>query len=167
MSITQNQFTILYDQYRERLLNGMIAVVRDRDTAEDITGAALATAWQNRNQFRGESSLYTWCYSIALNEARNRRRRNQGVSLESIDSSNPKELAEPDTLTLALERSECRLQITKALRQIPPVHRRTLVDHFVRGHSVKQIARHNGIPMGTVLSRIFTAKRQLRKAWEA
>jgi DNA-directed RNA polymerase specialized sigma24 family protein len=117
----------------------MTAVVRDRDTAEDVT-AALETAWQHRDQFRGESSLYTWCHSIALNEARNRLRQNQGVSLESIDSSNPKELAEPDALAPELERSECRLQIRKALGRIP---------------------------VGTVLSRIFAAKRLLRAAWEA
>jgi DNA-directed RNA polymerase specialized sigma24 family protein len=59
MSINQHQFNILHDQYRDRLLNSMTAVVRDRDTAEDVTAAALAAAWQNLNQFRGESSLYT------------------------------------------------------------------------------------------------------------
>ena len=110
MSINQQQFKILHDQCRERLLNSMTTVVRNRDTAEDVTAAALATAWQNRNQFRGESSLYTWCYSIALNEARNRLRRNQGVSLESIDRPDSKELTEPDMLAPALERAECRLR---------------------------------------------------------
>ena len=58
MSINQHQFKIWHDQYRPRLLNGMTAMVRDRDMAEDVTAAALATAWQNRNQFRGESSMY-------------------------------------------------------------------------------------------------------------
>ena len=65
MSINQHQFKIMHDQCRERLLNSMTTVVRNRDTAEDVTAAALATAWQNRNQFRGESSLYTWCYATA------------------------------------------------------------------------------------------------------
>jgi DNA-directed RNA polymerase specialized sigma24 family protein len=119
MSINQNQFKTLHDQYRGRLLNSMTAVVRDRDTAEDVTAAALATAWQNRNQFRGESSMYTWCYSIALNEARNRLRRNYGVSLESIDVPGSKGLTEPDALAPTLERAECLSQIRKALRRIP------------------------------------------------
>ena len=133
---------------------------------EDVTAAALAAAWQHLNQFRGESSLYTWCYSIALNEARNRLRGNRGVSLESIDRPDSKELMEPDMLAPTLERSECRLRIRKALRRIPAVYRRTLVDHFVRGYSVKRISRLNRIPVGTVLSRIFTAKRLLRGAWD-
>ena len=68
-------------------------------------------------------------------------------------------------LALILERSECRLKLRKALRGIPAVYRRTLVDHFVRGYSVKRISRQNRIPVGTVLSRIFTAKRLLREAW--
>ncbi len=161
MSINPHQFKILHDQCRGRLVNSMTTVVRNRDTAEDVTAAALATAWQNRNQFRGESSLYTWCYSIAVNEARRRLRRNQAVSLESIDSPDSKELPEPDTLTPTLERSE----VQEALRRIPALYRRTLVDHFVRGYSVKQIAGQNRIPVGTVLSRIFAGKRHLRRAW--
>jgi RNA polymerase sigma-70 factor, ECF subfamily len=167
MSLDQHEFKIWHDQHRPRLLNSMTAVVRDRDIAEDVTAAALATTWQNRSQFRGESSLYTWCYSIALNEARNRLRRNRRVAVESIDNLDSKELREPDTLAPTLERSECLSQIRRALRQIPVVYRRTLVDHFVRGYSVKQISRRHRIPVGTVLSRIFAAKRLLRAAWEA
>ena len=106
-------------------------------------------------------------YSIALNEARDRQRRNHGVSLESIDRADSKELTAPDMLAPALERAECRSQIRKALRRLPAVYRQTLMDHFVRGYSVKRMSRQNRIPVGTVLSRVFTAKRLLRAAWEA
>ena len=88
------------------------------------------------------------------------------MSLESIDRADSEELAEPDMLALILERSECRLKLREALRRISTVYRKTLVDHFVRGYSVRQISRQKRIPVGTVLSRIFTAKRLLRAAWE-
>ena len=65
MSINQQQFKIWHDKYQPRLLNGMTAVVRDRETAEDVTAAALATAWQNLNQFRGEATLYTWGCTVS------------------------------------------------------------------------------------------------------
>jgi DNA-directed RNA polymerase specialized sigma24 family protein len=51
------------------------------------------------------------------------------------------------------------------MRRIPSIYRRALKDHFVRGYSTRQIAWRERIPLGTVLSRIFNAKRLLRKAW--
>ena len=167
MPINQQQFKIWHDQYRLRLLNGMTAVVRDRNIAEDVTATALAAAWRNLNHFRGDASLYSWVYRIALNEALSRQRRDHAVSLESIYRPDAQELAAPDVLAPALERAECRSQIRKALRRIPVVYRRILTDHFVCGYSVKRISRQNRIPVGTVLSRIFAAKRLLRAAWEA
>ena len=82
-----------------------------------------------------------------------------------MDRPEAPELTEPDVLAQTLERSECCARLREALRQIPPVSRRTLVDHFIRGQSVKQIARRQRVPVGTVLSRIFTAKRLLRESW--
>lgn len=49
--------------------------------------------------------------------------------------------------------------------QIPRLYRQVLMDRFIRGDSIKQIARRNRIPAGTVLSRIFNGKRLLRAAW--
>lgn len=53
------------------------------------------------------------------------------------------------------------------MQRIPAPYRRALRDHFVRGYSTRQIAQRERVPLGTVLSRIFTAKKLLRRAWEA
>jgi DNA-directed RNA polymerase specialized sigma24 family protein len=76
-------------------------------------------------------------------------------------------LVAPEVLVQTLERSECCAKLREALRQIPVVYRRTLVDHFIRGQSVREISRRHRVPAGTVLSRIFAAKRHLRKAWNS
>jgi RNA polymerase sigma-70 factor (ECF subfamily) len=88
------------------------------------------------------------------------------VSLESLTGPEPRALIECDSVADTLEGSECHLRLRKALKNLPAVYRRVLADHFVRGQSTKQIARREGIPLGTVLSRIFTAKRILRQAFE-
>jgi len=165
MQVNQHQFNTWHDRYRPRLLNSMTAVVRNRDTAEDVTAAALTAAWRHLHQFRGESSLWTWVYRVALNEASAARRERARFS--SIDAANAPEPSEPDLLAQALERSECCEKIRGALRQIPALYRRVLTDHFVRGYSIERIARQHKVPVGTVLSRIFKAKRLLRAAWEA
>jgi len=88
------------------------------------------------------------------------------VPLESIEESNALMIAESDVTDRLFEQRECYPRIWKALRQVPRIYRRVLIDRFIRGLSVKQIAKRERVPLGTVLSRIFTAKRLLRAAWE-
>jgi RNA polymerase sigma-70 factor (ECF subfamily) len=173
MSVKQHQleaydagrgFHEVHEKYRERLINSMTAIVRDRDTAEDITATAFATAFEKLESFRGESSLYTWVYSIALNAVRRQRSKKSAISLDALESA-PPELATHDHWDDFQDRSAQTLKSRKALGAIPPAHRRVLVDHFIHGRPVKAIARRERIPVGTVLSRIFTAKRRLREAW--
>jgi RNA polymerase sigma-70 factor (ECF subfamily) len=161
------RFRELHDKYRERLLQGMLGFLRNRDAAEDVTAVAFAAAFENLGQFRGDSSFYTWLYKIALNEARNRARCKPAVSLDAVDGLQDELLKEPDLVAQTLERSESGAQLQNALRGVPAMYRRTLVSHFVDGDPVAQIARRDRVPVGTVLSRIFTAKRLLRRAWEA
>jgi RNA polymerase sigma-70 factor (ECF subfamily) len=156
-----------HHQYHGRLLNSMTAMVRDRSAAEDITSTALATAWQKRNQFRGEASLYTWVHRIAINESRHCTSQRRTVSIDALDTP-LKELTEAAGMNShAQDRTDDSIRLRKALQQLPALHRRTLVDHFFRGYPVKRIAQRDRIPVGTVLSRIFTAKRRLRAAWDA
>jgi RNA polymerase sigma-70 factor (ECF subfamily) len=74
-------------------------------------------------------------------------------------------LVEPARQTEERDRTDIRLVLNEALNRIPAKYRRVLTDHFVNDHSIQHIARRERIPSGTVLSRIFTAKRLLRKAW--
>src|SRR5262249_10874972 len=109
------------------------------------------------------ASPYTWLYSIASKLAKAHFRQRQRFQFKSMDCV---EVAADDDLMEALETSESGLRLHKALGQVTSIHRRVLIDHFIHGHSVKQIAKRRRIPVGTVLSRIFGAKRALRTAWE-
>ena len=134
--------------------------------AEEVTAEALASVLQNITRFRGESSLYTWVYAIARNEARQSLHRNPAVSLDTIEGAIPAALREPDRVCDAVQSSEACGKLRRALQQIPARYNRVLTDHFVHGYSTKQIARRDRIPLGTVLSRIFKGKQLLRRAWE-
>jgi RNA polymerase sigma-70 factor, ECF subfamily len=165
MSLNQQQFTTWHNHYYGRLLNSMTAVVRDRAIAEDVTSTALAIAWRNLNRFRGESSLYTWVYRIAMNEAMRQTSRRKPVSLDALEFP-IRELTESDSVSDTHEREAYPFRLKEALTAIPAIHREVLIDHFVLGHKVKHIARRRRIPVGTVLSRIFAAKKMLRRAWQ-
>jgi RNA polymerase sigma-70 factor, ECF subfamily len=166
MSLNQQQFTTWHNHYYGRLVNSMTAIVRDREMAEDVTSTALAIAWRNLSRFRGEASLYTWVYRIAMNVALRQQSQRRLVSLDALEMP-LKELSESNNVTDAHEWAAYPCRLKKALNAMPALHRDVLIDHFVLGHRVKRIAGRRRIPVGTVLSRIFTAKRLLRRVWEA
>jgi DNA-directed RNA polymerase specialized sigma24 family protein len=116
-------------------------MVRDKNRAEDITAAAFQITWEKRALFRGESPLYTWLTAIAFNEAWRGWRRDGRERLESIDQPDYRQFGEPDRLVKALERGEDRLLVRKAVDRIPAKCGRILLDHFVNGHSIQQVAR--------------------------
>ena len=157
-------FTELFRE-KDRLVCTILPMARNRDVAEDIVAAAFATAFKKRNTFRGESAPATWLTAIAINEAKHWRRKDRLGQAEPIDPVLSDQWAEPDLLVQMLHRKECCLRLRKTLRRIPAIYRRVLVDHFVDGYSIREIAHRDGIPLGTVLSRIFTGKRYLRAAW--
>ncbi len=165
--LDQEDFQALHQKYWDRLHAGITGFVRDADAAEEITAAAFATAWSQRASFRAEASPYTWLYSIGKNAAQSHYRKARTVRFESLDDPDRAELGAPDSLAETFEKSQCGLRMRQALGRLPATHRRVLVDHFIHGHSVRHIAKRERIPVGTVLSRIFTAKRLLRQAWEA
>jgi DNA-directed RNA polymerase specialized sigma24 family protein len=73
----QITFQNLYNQHRDRLLGSVLGMVKDEARAEDITAATFPNRLGEAGQFRGKSSLYTWLYAIASNEARRGRREDR------------------------------------------------------------------------------------------
>lgn len=164
---TVRAFQELHDACRHRVYAGILAYVRNVSDAEEYTAAAFATAFEKRKSFRGDASFFTWVYRIAINHIHAGRRLNRALSLEALEGSTLKMFIQPDILDSVIDRADCCRRLRAALKRIPVMYRRVLVDHFVREYPVKQIASHHGIPVGTVLSRIYAGKRLLRNAWEA
>ena len=160
-------FQEFHDSCRDRVHSGILGYVRNLTEADDVTAAAFATAFEKRKSFRGEASFYTWVYRIALNHVHSGSRGKRMVSLDAMEGPTPEVLIQPDLMDAAIDRAACCRRLRMALKRIPSNYRRTLVDHFVRGYSTKEISKLHRVPLGTVLSRIFNGKRLLREAWEA
>jgi RNA polymerase sigma-70 factor (ECF subfamily) len=162
-----SSFSELHERYHDRLCCSMLTFVSNKEAARDITAAAFATAFEHRDQFRGDSAFYTWLYAIAANKARKWRSARRTVSLDALEGPELEALTVPDATLGNLEKSQDSLRLRQALGQIPERYRRPLVQHLISGHSIKQVARTEGVPLGTMLSRLFKAKRLLRQAWDA
>lgn len=160
-------FQELHDGCRDRVHAGILGYVGNQSQAEDVTASAFAKAFEKRKSFRGEASFYTWVYRIALNQAHAGWRGKRMMSLDALEGPTPEVFIQPDVLDSVLDRANCCPRLRRALKRIPVKYRRALVDHFVRGYSTREVARLHRVPLGTVLSRIFKAKKLLRKAWGA
>jgi RNA polymerase sigma-70 factor, ECF subfamily len=165
-------YETLIQQYEEPVYNLVSRLVDDSADAADVTQEVFIKVFRKVTWFRGESSLKTWIYRIAVNEARNQRRwfsrhKSREVTLEPeagqaqgyrdwLEDEGPS----PLQITLDRETREC---IEAALKQVNPSFRPALVLREIEGLSYEQVAEILQISLGTVKSKILRGREALRK----
>ncbi len=124
---------------------------RDRALTEDVVQETMLVALERLKAFDGRSSLHTWLCGIAKNKIRAQRRKRRPVLIEDLlDETDPEIdaiLAAVDREPLpdwVLERRETQELVGAALASLPPDYRTVLVDKYMEGLSVKEIAERRG-----------------------
>ncbi len=133
-------------------------ILRDPAEAEDATQETFVKAWENLSRFRGESGFFTWLYRIAVNAALMAGRRRPKTVKLVIDRELPRDPDEGEPTMATLE---------KLLGELPPEARAILILRDLEGLSYREISDTLEVPMGTVESRIFRAREELRAKWRA
>jgi RNA polymerase sigma-70 factor (ECF subfamily) len=161
-------FEGLVARHRDKIYARAFSIVRNEDEAVDLSQEAWVKAWQRLNQFQGDSSFATWMTRIVINLCLDRLRKQKRVQVESIEQLDTEQGgAERHMPVLAvnpaegLERAELREQIDHALEQLSYAHRTVLVLHEFEGLEYKEVAKRMGCSIGTVMSRLFYARRKL------
>ncbi len=168
----QGAFEALVKQYHSRIYSHVLRMVQDPTEAEDLAQETFLRAYHALPQFRGESSFQTWLYRIASNLAidasrRRKRREWHTVSLDQPteeDSPLPRELADVGARNpeASVEASALREMVWSVIGELSPKLRPVVVLYDLQGLSYEEIARILGCPLGTVKSRLFNARCQLR-----
>ena len=165
-------FDQLVALYQDRIHNYVARMVHDPIEAEDIAQEAFVKAYRNLPSFRGASTFQTWLYRIASNltidSVRRRRRRENTCSLDApLDTDEgqmPRE--QEDTACLGpvrhLETAELQRQVHRAIQQLSPKLRSVVVLYELQGLSYEETAAVLQCPLGTVKSRLFNARIELR-----
>ena len=163
----------LIELYQQPVYNLVFRLLNDPSDACDVVQEVFVKIFRNIKAFRGQSSLKTWIYRIALNEANNRRRwfgrhKRYEVDLERDDAAAGLSLQDtlPDAgsspFELALSAEAQRL-IEDGLKVLSPSFRDAVVLRDVEELSYEEIADVLGINIGTVKSRIMRGREALRK----
>ena len=161
-------FEELVARHCDKIYARAFSMLRNEEDATDLSQEAWVKGWQRLTQFQGEASFATWMTRIVINLCLDHLRKQKRVRSESIDEMNEETggverqmpIINPNP-TEGLERGELRQRIDKALGQLSYEHRTVLVLHEFEELEYKLIAKKMGCSIGTVMSRLFYARRKM------
>ena len=163
-------FGQLVERYMRRAYFAALSLVGSREDALDLSQEAFARAYRSRDAIDPERPFYAWLYQIlrrlCFNFLRDRNTRDR--ALEAAGSwlaNDAADRAAPDPAQ-ALEREQRRRLVAAAIETLPAREREVLALREFEGLSYKEIAALVGIPIGTVMSRLYAARQRLARALE-
>jgi len=161
-------FEELVGRHRDKIYARAFSMMRNEDEAIDLSQEAWVKGWQRLQQFQGEASFVTWMTRVVINlclDALRKQKRLRTESIEHMDSeSGGVERQMPPLIinpTEGLERQEVRQRIDQAMSQLSYAHRTVLILHEFEGLEYKEVAKRMGCSIGTIMSRLFYARRRL------
>jgi RNA polymerase sigma-70 factor (ECF subfamily) len=159
----QAAFDILFSKYNNKLYASLLAFTKSQDLAEDLTQKTFIRVWKKIETFRGDSSLFTWIYRIAINLAKNefssKQAKNQGIT-DNIDDTYDLESSVSSPESHAIE-AESMQAVMDFIASLPTDLREAISLREFDGKSYEEIAQITGSPIGTVRSRIFRAREEI------
>jgi RNA polymerase sigma-70 factor (ECF subfamily) len=156
-------FEQLYRAHAGRLYTLIVRMVASAETAEDLLQEVFLNAYRKVNLFRGDSSLGTWLYRMAVNHCLDYLRGRQSKMARTTDSLDEEGMAEPAASTPLVSLAAInRLDLERAIEQLPDGCRTTFVLHDVEGFEHHEIATMLGISEGTSKSQVHKARMKLR-----
>lgn len=167
-------FDELVLKYSARLYGLVYHMTSNREDASDVLQDVFAKAYRSLKRFRGNSSFYTWIYSIAVNMTLNflkKRNRRRGMSLDDIESGigNDAEFLELTTgnsPSQEVNLRELQQRLNDAMMQLSDDHRAVVTMFDIQGLPHAEISKILGVSAGTIRSRLFYAHRQLQNFLE-
>lgn len=157
--------------HRQSAFSMIHAILRNEEDAWDVSQEGFLRAWRALPRFRGDSSFSTWLHRIMSNAALDFLRRARARQTFSLQETHTPDTAAEDLADPApsaspaaqLRLSELRERINSALSALSPEHRAVILLKESEGLQYHEIADRLGISIGTVMSRLFYARKKLQR----
>ncbi len=160
----ESAFNELVRTYQKPVYQVAYRILNSHEDAEDVAQEVFIQAFRRIGDFRGDSSLFTWIYRIAVNAALNAQRKkkvNRLLSLESIGFALSSRQPSQDQ---KMERDELWKTIAAAVERLPEKQKIVFTLRYEHNLSHAEIARILDRDEGTVRANYHQAIRKLRKA---
>ena len=159
-------FQRLYDKHKRRVYSLCLRMTSNTAEAEDLTQEAFLQLFRKIGTFRGESAFSTWLHRLSVNVVLMHLRKKSlpQVSLEETTQPGEEDTPKKDfgAEDLALAGSIDRLQLQRAVNDLPPGYRTIFVLHDVEGYEHNEIAQMVGCSIGNSKSQLHKARMKLR-----
>lgn len=153
---------VLFERYRDRVFRTALVIVRDPAAAEDILQDCFLKVYANAHRIDTNRPLAPWLYRVTVNLSYTwlSRGKNRRTPIDSVIDLliSPMKQA-PDQLT---EQTELRQNVRKAINDLSIDQRVVVVLYYLNGLSLQDIAEILDLPIGTVKSRLYYARENLR-----
>jgi RNA polymerase sigma-70 factor (ECF subfamily) len=155
---------VLFERYRTRVYRTALAIVRDPAVAEDILQDCFLKIYSNAHRIDADRPLAPWLYRVTVNLSYTwlARGKNHRASFDTISDHlvSPMRHA-PDQMT---EQTELRQKVRQAIGALSIDQRVVVVLYYLNGMNLQDIAEILDLPVGTVKSRLYYARENLRNA---
>ena len=150
---------VLFARHRTPVYRWLMRFVGNETVAEDLLSDVFFDVWRQAGRFEGRSAVTTWLLSIARFKALSARRRRTHAELNEVIEATVADSA--DNAEVALEKKHEGEMLRSALTKLSPDHREILDLVYYHENSVEDCALILNIPVATVKTRMFYARKKL------
>jgi RNA polymerase sigma-70 factor (ECF subfamily) len=151
---------LLYEEHSDALYHFIRARLRDPFEAADVMQVVFFEIWRAAARYEGRAAVRTWIFGIARNKAVDRLRHGARLVLAEPDASLPDDAPDPEAVAAAASDAE---RVRDCIGRLSDVHRSAIHLAFYRELAYVEIAEIEGVPVGTIKTRILHAKRLLMR----
>jgi len=158
------EFERIAAEYQDRIFRLALALLPDRASAEEAAQDALVRIWKGLPGFRGQSSLSTWIFAITRNAcltARGRVAATDRARVASLEEPAARRAAEQQAIRLPRGSNAYGHDALELLDRLPAKYRQVVALFYMQEKSYDEVAEMLGLPVGTVKTYLFRARRAL------
>jgi RNA polymerase sigma-70 factor (ECF subfamily) len=150
---------LLYARHNVRVFRFVLRLTKDTTLADDLVSEVFVEVWRRADTFKGQSQVSTWLLAIARHKALSALRAR---SDEQLDEDVAATITDPaDTPELMVEKRNRSAIVQKCLSQLSALHREVLDLVYYHGKSVQEVAQIVAVPVSTVKTRMFYARKRM------
>jgi RNA polymerase sigma-70 factor, ECF subfamily len=156
-------FKAFIKQHQDRVFNTVLKMVQCHEDAEEITQDVFVDIYKNASTFRGDSSITTWLYRIAMNKTVDHLRKKSRWRIFQSSKSESNEARDFYHPGVQSENREKARMLFKALNELPIKQRQAWVLSEMENIGNKEISQIMAVSVSSVESLLFRARQNLRK----